>query len=83
MCLFSVTLGPSPLNHINTLLVLIYKISNSIIVLLVTYVLVYLTSSVKHRLFSFGVDVKKESGDFAQLLLYLPSLILFLTLTVL
>lgn len=43
----------------------------------------YLTSSVKHRLFSYDVDVKKESGVFAQLLLYLPSLILFLPLTVL
>lgn len=43
----------------------------------------YLTNSVRHRLFSSGVDVRQESGIFAQPLPHLSSLILFLPLTVL
>lgn len=45
--------------------------------------LVYLTNSVKHSLFSSGIGIQQESGVSAQPLLHLPSLILFLPLAVL
>lgn len=45
---------------IDRLLIEIYKISNSITVLLGRYVLVYLTNSVKRSLFSAGVNIQQE-----------------------
>lgn len=45
---------------IDRLLIEIYKISNSITVLLGRYVLVYLTNSVKRSLFSAGGNIQQE-----------------------
>lgn len=83
VCVRARALVFSDSGSIDRLLIEIYKISNSITVLLGRYVLVYLTNSVKRSLFSAGVNIQQEWGILAQALLRLSYLGLYLPLTLL